>query len=177
MIGLDVRLSQSDLQRLLSVYRVTEPACKRAARRAVNKCAKWTQGQARRAISNELRVAQKVIRSRLRLYNKGDALAKKVWLGLNSVAAHKLGRVRVSGRGVNVAGRQLDGAFVIRRYGGGVYRRTGRGRFPLELVKIPIDDAGGRALRQAAHAAEARLLELLRQELNYEFQKVLGNVR
>ena len=177
MIDLDVRVSPHELQRLLAVYNVTQPACKRAAQRAVNKCAKWVEGQARRAISHELRVAQKVIKGRLRLYIKGDALARKVWLGLNGVAAHKFARVRVNGRGVQVAGRQFDGAFVIRRFGGGVYRRTGQERFPLELIKIPIEDVGDRALRQAAQAAEERLMVLLRQELNYEFQKILGNAR
>ena len=179
MVKLEVAVSQQELQRLLATFNVTEAACKRAARRAVNKCAKWTEGQAQRAISKELRVARKIVKSRLRLYSKGDALARKVWLGLNKVAAHQFGRVRVNGRGVSVAGRQFDGAFQIKRqpFGGGIYRRTGADRFPLELVKIPIDDEGNRALRQAARAAEERLQVLLRQELNYEFQKVLGNVR
>ena len=177
MVNLDIQVSPRELQRLLAAFNLTEGAVRAAARRAVLKCAKWTQGQASRATAKELRIAQKIVRQRLRLYSKADPLTRKVWLGLNSVAAHRFGRVQKNARGVRVGDRQFDGAFVIQRYGGGVYRRKGRDRFPLELVRVPIDEEGGRALRLAAQAADERLMVLLRQELNYEFQKVLGNAK
>lgn len=177
MLDLKVELDPRALQRLTDGFALSESAVRGAARRAVAKATKWTQMTASRKISAELRVAQKVMRSRLRTYVKGTGEERKVWLGLNSLAASRLGSPRQTRSGVQVGRHQLPGAFIVRKYGGGVYRRTGAARFPIELVKIPIREEAAQALRAAALDAEARLLVLLRQELNYEFQKLLGRAR
>ena len=173
MIDLSMNIPSEEMDRLLGMFQLSKEACRRAARRAVRKTAKWTEGQAARTMSSQLRIQQKIIRQRLRTYMKGDGLDQKVWLGLNSMAARRLGTPRRRGTGTQVGRHFFDGAFPIQKYGGGVYRRAGKGRFPLELAKMEIDDVGAAALREAANKAEARLMEIMRQELRYEFSKVL----
>lgn len=170
---LNIALDPREIERLQGMLQLSKEACRRAAKRAVRKAAKWTEGQAARATSNELKLAQRVIRSRLRLYEKGDGLTQKIYLGLNALAAHRLGIPKRQGSGTRVGQHFFEGAFPIARYGGGVYRRQGADRFPLELVKLEISEVGARALRSAAIRAEDRLLTLMRQELNYEFERAL----
>ena len=177
MLDLNIGLDPKALERVMQGFAVSESAARAAARRAVAKTARWTQTTASRQISKELRVAQRFMRSRLRTYVKGEGESRKVWLGLNSVAAQRLGTPRKTRDGVQIGRLQLPGAFVIRKFGGGVYQRTSARRFPLELVKVPIREEGGEAMRAAARNAESRMMVLLRQELNYEFQKVLGRAR
>ncbi|OYW89270.1 MAG: hypothetical protein B7Z23_12095 [Pseudomonadales bacterium 32-61-5] len=177
MIDMQVTLSQSDLDRMVRSLGLLPEALQRAARRAVRKTAKWTETTAARAMSADLKVQQKIIRARLRTYARGTGLEQKVWLGLNALAANRLGVPRRKGSGTQVGRHFLDGAFPIKRFGNGVYRRTGADRFPLELAKVEIDKAGERALRAAATHAEARLLELLRQEMNYELSKTLRSAK
>jgi len=93
-------------------------------------------------------VQQKTIRARLRLYRNGDALGQKVWLGLNAVAVAHLGNPRRVAGGTQVGSHFFKDAFPIARYGNGVYRRTGRGRFPLELVKLDIAQTGDSVMRR-----------------------------
>lgn len=171
MIDLDLRIDQKELDRLLGMFQLSKEASRRAAQRAVQKTAKWCETNARRSVSKELRLAQKSIRGRLRLY-RNDALEQKVWLGLNALAARRLGIPRRSGKGTRVGRHYFEGAFPIKKYGGGVYRRTGSERFPLELAKLNIDETGLSAMRSAAQQAEARLLEMMRRELNYELIKL-----
>ncbi|CAM3793987.1 phage tail protein [Castellaniella denitrificans] len=173
MIDFTAEFSREDLDRLLGMFQISKEACRRAARRAVRKTAKWTEGQAARTMSAQLRIQQKIIRQRLRTYTKGSGLDQKVWLGLNSLAARRLGIPKRRGSGTQVGRHFFEGAFPIQRYGGGVYRRTGPGRFPLELAKMEIDEVGADALREAVRKTEARLLEIMRQELRYEFSKAL----
>ncbi|WP_322999963.1 phage tail protein [Castellaniella sp.] len=173
MIDLSAGIPRGELERLMGMFQLSKEACRRAARRAVRKTAKWTEGQAARTMSAQLRIQQKIIRQRLRTYTKGSGLDQKVWLGLNSLAARRLGMPKRRSSGTQVGRHFFEGAFPINRYGGGVYRRTGKSRFPLELAKMEIDDVGAAALRAAAIKTEARLMEIMRQELRYEFSKVL----
>lgn len=173
-MSLDLRLDvdQAELDRLLGAFQVSKQAAKRAADRAVRQAARWTGGQAVKVVGAELKLQQRLIRQRLRTFRKGDGAEQKVWLGLNAVAARRLGQARQTARGVQVGRHFFDKAFVIRKFGGGIYRRKTVDRFPLSLVKIEIDEAGERAIRSVAARAEERLLTLLRQELNFELSRL-----
>lgn len=172
MINIHAELSSAEIEKLMGALQLSKEACRRAARRAVAKTAKWTQTQAARTISSQLRIQQKAFRGRLRLYRQGEGMEQKVWMGLNYLAARRLGVPKRTRGGTRVGRHFFEGAFPIQRYGGGVYRRTGKGRFPLEIAKLEIDQAGAAAMRAAADRAEDRLMEIFRQELLYEFSKV-----
>ncbi|MFA5632672.1 MAG: phage tail protein [Porticoccaceae bacterium] len=173
MMQIEAAVSRADVESLISMMGLSKEAAQRAARRAVAKTAKWTQSQAARAMSAELRVQQRILRARLRLYKRGDGMEQKIWLGLNAITANRLGTPRKKSGGTQVGRHFFKDAFPIKRYGGGVYRRKGRERFPLELARLGIDAIGALALREAAQRADDRLLEILQQELRYEFSKVM----
>lgn len=178
MIDIKAALSREDVTRVVGSMNLTEKAVRAAARRAILKTARWTQGQARRAVSAELKVQQKLIRARLRMYRRGEGLEQKVWLGLNAVAANRLGTPRRRGDGTQVGQHFFKGAFPIQKYGNGVYRRTSHARFPLELAKLEIDEVGEAAMREAAQRADDRLMQFMQQELRYELSKVFkGGVK
>jgi len=172
MMNLQIALSQADIQNVTGALHLSKAAVRAAARRAVQKTARSTQTESRRALSAELRLQQKLIRARLRLYRTDDTLTQKVWLGLNAVAAARLGKPRRVAGGTQVGRYFFKDAFPIARYGNGVYRRTGRGRFPLELVKLDIEQTGNAVMNQAAARAEERLMRFLTQELRYELSKI-----
>jgi hypothetical protein len=165
-------IDRKELDLLLGAFQISKQVAKRAAERAVRKAAKWTGGQAAKVTGAELRVQQRFIRQRLRLFRKGDGAEQKIWLGLNAVAVQRLGLARQGPRGVRIGQHFFDKAFIIKKYGGGVYTRPSSDRFPISSVKLEIDEAGERAIRAVAARAEERLLTLLRQELNFELSRI-----
>lgn len=172
MISMRMDINRKELDQLLGAYQISRKATQRAAERAVRKAAKWAGGQAAKITGAELRLQQRLIRQRLRLFRTDNGAEQKVWLGLNAVAVRRLGIARQTGRGVRVGRHFFDKAFVIKKYGGGVYERDSSARFPINLVRLEIDEAGARAMREVADRAETRLLDLLRQELNFELSRV-----
>jgi len=172
MMDLKIALSRADIVNVTGALHLSKSAVQAAARRAVRKTARSIQTESSRALSRELRVQQKLIRARLRLYRKGDALAQKVWLGLNAVAVAHLGEPRRAAGGTQVGRHFFKDAFPIARYGNGVYRRTGRERYPLELVKLDIEQTGDAVMRLAATRAEEHLMRFLQQEVRYELSKL-----
>lgn len=172
MIGMRMDIDRKELDQLLGAFQISKQAAKRAAERAVRKAAKWTGGQAAKVTGAELKLQQRLIRQRLRTFRKGDGTEQKIWLGLNAIAVRRLGQARRTQRGVQVGRHFFEKAFVIDKFGGGIYRRKTADRFPLSLVKLEIDEAGERAIRAVAARAEERLLTLLRQEWNFELSRV-----
>lgn len=172
MIDLKAALSQSDIERIFGALNLAEPAIRTASRRAVLKTARWVQAQTQTTISSELQIEKKLARTRLKLYRKGAGLEQKVWLGLNAIGAKRLGKQeRVEG-GTQVGQHFFKGAFPIPRFNNGVFRRTGRERFPLETAKLDIEEIGAAALRDIAQRTDERLMHYLQQELRYELTKI-----
>jgi len=172
MIDLKLALPESELLKVSGVLRLSKKAVYAAARRAVLKTARSAQTHVRSELSKELKVQQKLIRARLRLYRTDDALTQKIWLGLNAIAAARLGKARRMKGGTKVGNYFFKDAFPIARYGSGVYRRQGKERFPLELVKLDIDRTGDAVMRQSTDIVEERLMRFMQQELRYELIKL-----
>lgn len=152
-------------------------AMQNAWRRTVRKTANWIKGQTVKAVSAETGIAQHVLRRRVRFYHRPkDA---KVWLGLNPLNAHRLGRVRQTRRGVTAGRQHFPGAWVMKKKGpqGPVFRRVGSGRLPIERVAFDWDAPGEAAFRDVCARAGERLLVIFRQEVNYELMKVIGHAR
>jgi hypothetical protein len=132
----------------------------------------------------------------------GGATSGKLWFGLNAIESSRIGRARQSGSGVSVAGRRYQGAFLKKVYGSkpDIWIRTaskhfnaddypdstvssGGGassgwvaengnRFPLAKAKVSLEQARPH-FDSWVKRADARLLEILRQEFNFELQKYL----
>jgi hypothetical protein len=167
---------------------LNERAMEAAMRRAVRKTAIWVKNRTAREVSQATKIELNVLRSRLNLYNSKNSA--KIWLGLNKFKAHHLGKLRQTQRGVSAGKVSFDGAF-IRNINGNVlaFRRTGerrrmkKGNYAgqireaIERVDYDWSEPGEAAFRAAAARADARLMEILQQEVNYELQKAAGNAR
>ncbi|HDT2084610.1 TPA: hypothetical protein RCG82_000621 [Enterobacter roggenkampii] len=153
-------------------------ASQAAWRRTLRKTGRWVKAQTAKAVSHETRIPQKLLRQRLYFFLRSRD-SGKVWLGLNAIEAHRLGKPRQTRSGISVGRHRFDRAWQMRRRApdGPVYRRTTAARRPYEVVKVDWAGPGEAAFRQAAERAEERLLTVLRQEVNYEIHKALAKAR
>ncbi|MEE4079945.1 hypothetical protein [Pseudomonas viridiflava] len=171
-----------------------------AQRRAINKTLRWLRTHIARAVGRQERIAVAAVRQRLRAYpvNSG-AMRGKLWFGLDAISASRIGRARQSRAGVTVAGRRFQGAFLKTVYGGSPdiwirtaskhfdaseYAETRQGkrrsgfieennsRFPLAKAKVSLEEARPH-FDSWVKRADERLMEILKQEFNFEMQKYL----
>ena len=177
-----------------------------AQRRAINKTLRWLRTHIARAVSQKERIAVTAVRQRLLAYPMSGKGQGKLWFGINPIEASRIGRPRQTRTGVSVAGRRYQGAFFKRVYGSraDIWIRThskhfdaanypnsevGKGgrtgwisesendsRYPLAKAKVSLDDVRPH-FDEWVKRADQRLLEVLRQELNYELQKYLGGIK
>jgi len=155
---------------------LSQVAVSNAWRRALRKTGDWIKTHVARSLSSEIKVPQKVLKQRLYFFLR-SAKEGKVWLGINAIEAARLGKARQTRRGVTVGRHRFDGAWLYRSKrgspnDGGVFRRVGRARTPYEQVRFEWDEAGERAFRSVAARAQARLFEILEQELRWEVSKL-----
>lgn len=146
------------------------------------------------------RIAIGAVRQRLRAYPvSGGTMRGKLWFGVNAIEASRIGKARQTRAGVSVAGRRYQGAFFKQVYGSSpdIWIRTsskhfnstdypdssqGRrrsgfveesdNRFPLAKAKVSLDQVRPH-FDSWVKRADERLLEILKQELNFELQKYL----
>lgn len=194
-----VQVSDADLRRYYNFAKSAPAAMHAAQRRAINKTLRWLRTHVARAVSQEEKIAVRAVRERIRLKPaKGSASKGEMWFGINPLPARLLGQPRQTATGVSVRGRNYRGAFYkqvhgdtpdiwIRRSskhfnaddypdmgsGSGNLDDSLKGRFPLVKAKTNLDSAR-RHFQHWVTEADARLLELLRQEVNYELHKLLG---
>lgn len=168
-----------DVSQVLALVRHLPPSVMQNAwRRTLRKTVKWVQTQTAKIVSKATNIPQKLLRQRLYFFLRSRD-SGKVWLGLNAIEAERLGKVRQTRRGVTAGRFRFEGAWLMKKVApdGPVYRRKGRGRMPYERVKFDWSGHGDAAFREAAAKVEARLLVILRQEVNYEIQKAAGRAR
>lgn len=173
---LRVEINSDKALRIL--HQLTPSAMKNAWRRTLRKTNVWIKGQVAKAVSKDSKIPQKVLRGRIYFFLKSYDTGK-VWLGLNAVEAERLGNPKQTRSGITAGRFRFQSAWVMKRVApdGPVYRRTGKARLPYERVKYDWADAGEAAFRSVAALAEQRLLTILKQEVNYEIQKAIGNAR
>lgn len=198
--------SATDLQAFKDFANVVPKAAAAAQRRAINKTLRWLRKEIAGAVGRQERIAVSAVRQRLRAYPTKGSGAGKLWFGINPIEASRIGRPRQTRTGVSVAGRRYQGAFFKRVYGSraDIWIRThskhfdaadyphsevGKGgrtgwisesendsRYPLAKAKVSLD-AVRPHFDEWVKRADKRLLEVLRQELNYELQKYLGGIK
>ena len=204
---LHIQASAEDLKAFADLAILVPKAAAKAQRRAINKTLGWLRTHIARAVGKQERIAVKAVRQRLRSYPvDGGALRGKLWFGINPLEASRAGRARQTRAGVSVAGRRYQGAFYKKVYGNqaevwirtaskyfdpadypdsNVTSQTGPSsgfvgensdRFPLAKAKISLE-----AVRPHFEAwsrkADDRLMQILKQEMNFELQKYLKGTR
>ena len=204
---LHIQPRAEDLKAFADLAILVPKAAANAQRRAINKTLGWLRTHIARAVGRQEKIAVKAVRQRLRSYPvDGGALRGKLWFGINPMEASRAGRPRQTRAGVSVAGRRYQGAFYKKVYGNqaDIWIRTASKHFdkadypdseitsrkgpssgwiaensdrhPLAKAKISLD-----AVRPHFEAwsrkADAQLLHVLKQELNFELQKYLKGAR
>lgn len=197
---LNIQPSAVHSQALREFGQLVPKAAAAAQRRAINKTLGWLRTHIARAVGKQERIAIGAVRQRLRAYPvSGGAMRGKLWFGVNAIEASRVGKARQTRAGVSVAGRRYQGAFFKQVYGGSpdIWIRTsskhfnatdypdstqGRrssgfiaesdNRFPLAKAKVSLDQVRPHFDNWVKQADE-RLLEILKQELNFELQKYL----
>lgn len=168
----------------------------RAVNRAVRKTAAWLRTHAMRELAQELNIKQAPLKRRFVVGSDPKSPGKaKIWVGLLAIAAHDLGKAKQNASGVSVAGRQFDGAFYRPVYGSepqsyirasrnrvmqhDVVRENRRrdyrslrdpklkGRFPLQVVGIAIQQPAEIILQRYEGRVNQRYREILDRELRY----------
>ncbi|AEA61353.1 MULTISPECIES: phage tail protein [Burkholderia] len=176
---MDLLKVEIDVKGALEALAALPPAAMQSAwRRTLRKTAAWIKSQTAKDVGRATGIQQKVIRQRTYFYMR-SADSGKVWLGLNPIGAHRLGAVRRTRKGIRAGKTLFEGAWRMTEKApdGPVFRRTGKGRTPIEVVRFDWAHEGDPAFRRAARACEERLLAVLRQEVNYEIQKAAGRAR
>ena len=149
-----------------------------ASKRAVNKTLKWIWTRARRDIAGHVGVAQKLLINRFqvrdaRILASGVA-SGSAWIGVNPlrVTRELFGPLTKTPTGARAGRHQFPGAFVFltpKKDKPGIYKRRGKKRTPIDLVKIEVDSDETRALiDRIANDAGDQLVATFRAELNYE---------
>ncbi|MGI2002039.1 phage tail protein [Shewanella frigidimarina] len=167
-----------------------------AVNRAVKKTAQWLRTHSMRELGKELGIKQEPLKSRFVVGTNpkrpGEA---NIWIGLLAIGAHLTGKASQNQAGTKVAKRQYDGAFHKAVYGSEekVYIRARRnrvmqhdvvrenrsrkprtlsdpklkGRFPLQVVGIDIEQPAERIIQRFESRINQRYRELLSHELKY----------
>lgn len=203
---ISIQPSAADIQALTNFAKLVPKAAAAAQRRAINKTLGWLRTHIARAVGRQQGIAMRAVRQRLRSYPvKGNTLRGKLWFGIDPLEASRTGRARQTQSGVSVGKRRYQGAFYKRVYGGNanIWIRTASkhfsardypasdvssasgsssgwiaengDRFPLAKAMVQLEEV--RPLFEAwTRRADQRLLDILKQELNFELQKYLrGN--
>ena len=169
MFELDVSLDDAKLRSIITMLGHMPERTHRAVRRGVSKAAKRLASETGRDTAQALAIVRAAMRGRLRTYRKGDGVSEKVWLGMNALAAHRIGRPIQTRTGVQVGQHFFDRAFIVRRWG--------KERFPLRLAQLDIEPQSYAAMRSAYQRADDYLLQYVKHELGWELQKLYGGER
>ena len=136
MFELDVSLDDAKLRSIVTMLGNMPERTERAVRRGVRKAAKRLASETGRDTAQALAIVRASMRGRLRTYRK-TGIAEKVWLGMNALAAHRLGRPIKTRTGVQVGQHFFDRAFIVRKWGGSAATRgCGLKRFAKGLSLI-----------------------------------------
>ena len=134
---------------------IAEKEIPRAVTSALNKVAKPLTGTVAKAVAERERLPLKILRPRVIHHrataNRSVTYIKSFARGIsavrllsNAILTRRMGR-GTNKRGVTVAGRALPGAFINRvRRNGNVFvfeRRYRNQRLPIDVMRIPIDEA------------------------------------
>lgn len=204
---LNIQVSAEDMKAFTDFATQVPKAAANAQRRAINKTLRWLSTHIARAVGKQERIAVKAVRQRLRSYPiTGGAMRGKLWFGINPLEASRAGRPRQTKAGVSVGSRRYQGAFFKKVYGSQadiwirtaskhfdradypdseVTSQTGASsgfvgensdRFPLAKAKISLHSVRPH-FEAWSRKADAQLLHVLTQEMNYELQKYLKGTR
>lgn len=152
-VRVDDRAMRRDLRR------VKKTVARRATYQALNRAGSRSRTATARAVSKATGIKQSVIRGRLKLTRASRRRLRATLTALLlGVRAGDVGKARQNARGVKVARRQFDGAFVadLGSKKGAVMRRKGAARLPIRHERIEISQDAQREALKAINTVGAK---------------------
>lgn len=124
----------------LKRFAAFEKEVPRAVNRAATLTNRWLRAVTMAELGYELNIDNKALRSRFRHYKNGRI--SKLWIGLNEIGVHRMGKPTQNKRGVRVGSQFYEGAFISPMESDEllVFRRTGKHRSSIKMVTIDISD-------------------------------------
>lgn len=133
----------------------------KALKRAFNGTLKWMQSQVIKRATKELGIKRSALKGRWFM----DASKRSLWFGLDSVSAHRTGKVRKNKKGVRAALDQYDGAFIMDP--NLIMERVGRARLPIDVVTKEVKEQILEVIDDVKVLAKERFKVLYKKEVNY----------
>ena len=151
----------------------TEAQLKLASVRALNKVARWLRTRIARDVADELQMKVGLVRHSLTLIraNRGRVNAGVGMRRRHGVInAIHLGAARQNARGVRVARRQYDHAFLATMPTGdrGIFWRTGKDRLPIREVQVVMTGRMATIMEQLSEGPVLQQFDkVFQRELNF----------
>ena len=140
-------IDEADLKRVADEFKATDKQVGQAISRALSRTAATMRKRAQTALAKGLDLRRgNALRKRLKalkLKRKGTIQEISVWFGLNDMKVEDFkGSPKEVGKGATFRNVSYPGGFVARGRRGNrtVFKRKGRGRFPIVEQTVPIAD-------------------------------------
>lgn len=171
MTAIELDVEQA-VQELTEGLEGKEQSIRRAVSRADRKFSVWAERQIRMIASRASEIPQKVLKDNRRIFVRKErtpeGMVTSIWIGLEPIAADKLGKPIQTELGVKIGKLGMfHQAFIVPRYKNRVYFRPGASRFPIKRELYVFDDSVMMAMGRFEQQGQQRFRELLKQELNY----------
>ena len=190
---LDLELDHS-IDELVDGFSQAPEQVSKAIARSLRKLSRFAEKRVLRDLARQQNITQKLLKSlgriKVSLYQprSGRGYRLVIWIGALDIPAHYLGRPVQTTKGVRIASRLWDGAFLMQPVNAThpmVFERkddwehkfqrskkSGRMMWmglPLEKKTLPILNSARNALRKIEPVLLDRFTTLMEQELNYVF--------
>lgn len=167
MVRIDVEIAGG--QQIVEELQATHKQVEAALRSTVRKVAGWLRTRAYRGLAPALDIPIKVLRRRLKTFalkTSPDGTQMTLWFGLNPVGLIYLGAKQTKA-GVTAYKRKVPGGFIAK---GQVFKRTGKGRLPIERQAADVQDQAQIYLEDELLAdadVERRFFQVFESELKW----------
>ena len=175
---IDIELDIAGKEELIADLAATQQQVQAALKSTVRQLGGWLRTQATRGLSKELDIGVKVLRRRLKtlkLRTSADGASMVLWFGLNPVGLIYLG-AKQTRTGITAGKRKVQGAFLatMKNKTRHVFRRTGKGRLPIDKQVVDVEDQAHIYLEDellGSPEVERRFYQLFERELNWRTSK------
>lgn len=154
-----------DIDRLKDEFDIYRKDVKAAVQAAVKDTAAIVNEDMTVEMAHVCDLSARIVKGRIFLRYAYRNHSASVWVGLNPFSLKRL-HPRQTSDGVTAHGRQYQGAFIVSSLGGHVFRRTGKGRCPIEKVCYDIKEHGEQAFENVSGKVEDIFRKVLQVKLN-----------
>lgn len=149
-------LLDTDFIEKFSAFKDELPKVIQRAARVTNM---WLRTVVRAELGYELKISNKALQSRFRVYKNGRI--SKLWIGVDEIGVHRIGTPIQNQKGVRVGSRFYEDAFISPMNSDAllVWRRTGKARSSIAMVTEDISQD------------TERIVEFYLPEINRKFEE------